>query len=128
MSHDAVEVEARGVHPRADDAVFPVAAMAYRRGCPADPALSIVIGAGDAHALALELRGERTPRSQAVDVVSRVANALGGRLAAAGLPWRTGHGFSAGSSKSKPRMASCQWKHTWPGDRGGGVSPRAVPC
>lgn len=83
MRQDTVELEVRGVRPQPGDTVLPIAAVVHRRGRPADEALSIVIGAGDAHTLAHELRGEQTPRSQAVEVVSRVADALGGRLRAA---------------------------------------------
>lgn len=77
-----VELEVRGVRPSTPEAV-PVAAVVRRRDRADDQVLCVTIGAGDAHALWHELHGQETPRSQAVGVVSRLAEALGARLAAA---------------------------------------------
>jgi hypothetical protein len=52
---------------------------------PTTALLTMQVGTGDAHALGHELRGETTTRSQAVCLVSRVAEALGGTVVAAHL-------------------------------------------
>ncbi len=78
-----VELEIRGVRPPAHGAL-PAAALLCLRG-DAARGLSLQIGVGDAHTLLHELRGEDTPRAQAVRSLGCVAEALGGRVTAARL-------------------------------------------
>lgn len=84
MPPGVIELEVRGVHPCTPE-MLPVAAVVCRRDQPGQQALCVTIGAGDAHALRHELQGQETPRSQAVGVARHIAEALGGRLAAARL-------------------------------------------
>ncbi|MBI4491671.1 MAG: bifunctional nuclease family protein [Chloroflexi bacterium] len=79
------EVEVRGVRMCVGD---PRQAMAHvvRRGSSSDGGvLCLCLCASDGHALLHELRDQETSRSQALRLASRIAEALGGRLAAVHL-------------------------------------------
>lgn len=79
-----LELEVRGVRLPLHDAL-PAMALVVRRGDEERRGLSLQIAAGDAHALAHELRGQETPRSQAVGLLRQAVEALGGSVRAAHL-------------------------------------------
>lgn len=79
-----LELEVRGVRLPIHD-TLPAAALVVRRGDEERRGLSLHLAAGDAHALAHELRGQETPRSQAVGLLGQAVAALGGSVRAAHL-------------------------------------------